>query len=73
METHKRLGETIASPKWEDYFKDGAFSGYTMKGDEGFVAIKSVGVIPCTPIEVLSHISLIKPARRSATFLMINT
>jgi len=49
---HAELEKMNASPDWNEYYKDGVFKGYTMKGNDGFLAIKSTGILNCTPIEV---------------------
>ena len=52
MDCHAKVQETIENKGWSQYEKEGNFAGYTMKGEEGFLCIKSTGIIPCTPIEV---------------------
>ena len=49
---HAKLQEMIADPKWKECEREGASIGYSMKGEDGFLAIKSTGILPCTPIEV---------------------
>ena len=60
MEVYQKLIDLDKDTKWEQYFKEDNFSGYTMKGEEGCLAIRSVGIIPCTPIEVISFLGLQK-------------
>ena len=54
-ESVAKLKSTIESTEWKDYEKDADFQGFTMK-EEGRLCTKSVGILPCTPIEVrLQH------------------
>lgn len=46
------MAEVAADPAWSKYSEDKEFIGYTKPGEEGCLAIKSTGVLPCTPIEV---------------------
>lgn len=52
MEIHKKLIDVDKDPGWAKYNEENEFVGYTMPGEEGCLAIKSTGILPCTPIEV---------------------
>ena len=54
-ECYAKLNELIDNKGWSEYEKQPLFAGYTMKGEEGFLCIKSVGIAPCTPIEATSN------------------
>eukprot|EP00830_Metopus_es_P013332 TRINITY_DN3227_c0_g1_i1.p2 TRINITY_DN3227_c0_g1~~TRINITY_DN3227_c0_g1_i1.p2 ORF type:complete len:292 (+),score=68.36 TRINITY_DN3227_c0_g1_i1:561-1436(+) len=58
MDYHSKLDEILASPKWSEHSKDASYTGYTMKGEEGFLCIRSAGVVPFTPIEALAYIQM---------------
>ena len=58
-----KFEETMTKAAWKDYFKEGAFAGFTVKGDDGKLCLKSEGILPCTPIEV----GLKSPFRHSHT------
>lgn len=52
QEVYKKLVEAESDPAWKNYYEKGDFAGYTKPGEDGFLAIKSTGILPCTPIEV---------------------
>ena len=52
MATQKKYAELISSAKWEALDKEESFSSYMMQEKDGSVMIKTIGNLPCTPIEV---------------------
>jgi len=54
---HKKLIEVENDPAWKSYEEKGDFAGYTKPGEDGFLSIKSTGIVPCTPIEVQKSIN----------------
>ncbi len=53
-----KLIQTIENPGWSVKDKEANFVSYTMKGEEGFLCVKSVAIIPATPIELLAYIKM---------------
>lgn len=58
VEVYKRLIELENDPKWNELSKEKDFSAYTMKNEAGFIAIKSVGILPFKPIEAVAYLNL---------------
>ena len=55
---HEKLTKTITSPDWAELDTTKEYSSYSMKGEGGFICVKSVAVLACTPIEVLAYIKM---------------
>ncbi len=60
LEAHEIMQKMVASTGWEQREKAADHSSYTMKGEGGFMCVKSVAIIPATPMEVLGYLFMEK-------------